>query len=151
MVIQEEKTVETGKKRTYILKGVKKSLIYSLIAAGILGAIAALYALFAGKYLFKSIAYAYYYFGAFCLIFSIPQLYKRNEDPKVKKIRKENLLYGFRGRISNPYEEKAVRESEGESKNGGFWFGIFIIIFSFCLFFYGVIMESIYFYYFLGR
>lgn len=142
--------METGKKRTFILTGIKKSLLYSLIAAAILGIIAGLYALFAGKFLFKSIAYTYYYFAAFCLIIAVPQLYKRNEDPKLKKIRRQNPLFGFQSRSSNPYEEKAMMESSVENKVEGFWFGIFIVVFSLFLFLYGIIMENIYFYYFRG-
>lgn len=138
--------MEAGKRRRYILGGIKKSLIYSLIAAGILGLIAALYALFANKYLFKSIAYAYYYFGAFCLIFSVPQLYKRNEDPKLRKVRRQTPLFGFKSRFSNPYEDQAMQESFEEFKGEGFWFGIFIVVFSLFLFFYGIIMENIHFY-----
>lgn len=138
--------MEPGKKRRYILNGIKKSFVNSIIAAGILGIIALVYSLLASKYVFKSIAYAYYYFGAFCLILAVPQLYKRNEDSKLRKIRMQNPLFGFRGAVENPYEEKAMMESFEEFKGDEFWFGIFIIVFSLFLFLYGVIMENIYFY-----
>lgn len=138
--------MEAGKKRRYIFAGMKKSLINSLIAAGILGVIAALYALIAKKYLFASIAYAYYYFGAFCLILAVPQLYKRNEDSKLRKIRRQNPLFGFKVGGDNPYEDKAMMESFEEFKGDGFWFGIFIVVFSIFLFIFGIIMENIHFY-----
>lgn len=137
--------MDTVSKRKHILIGIKKSLLYSLLAAGILGLIAGIYAFFANKYLIKSIAYAYYYFGAFCSILAVPQLYKRNEDSKLRKIRRQNPLFGFGHRFSNPYEDKAMMDSFEENKGEGFWFGIQIIIFSLCLFLYGIIMENIYF------
>ncbi|MDF2674894.1 MAG: hypothetical protein K0R09_3162, partial [Clostridiales bacterium] len=77
---------------------------------------------------------------------SVPQLYKRNEDPSITKIRRQSPLHGFQSRFSNPYEDKAMLESFEEFKGDGFWFGIFIIAFSIFLFLYGVILESIYFY-----
>lgn len=138
--------MDAGKKRSFIFNGIKKSLFYSLIAAGILAIIGALYAFFTNKYLFQSIAYAYYYFGAFALILAVPQLYKRNEDSNITKIRRQNPLFGFQHKFSNPYAEKAIEESADEFKGEGFWFGIFIIMFSLSLFLYGIIMESIYFY-----
>lgn len=137
--------MEKENKRKDILDGIKKSLIYSLVAAAALGIIAAIYAFFAHKYLFKSIAYAYYYFGAVVSIFAVPQLWRRNEDSKLVKIRRQNPLFGFQSRFRNPYEEKAAEERAKEASSGGFWFGVFIIVFSICLFIYGVIMESIYF------
>lgn len=138
--------MDTRKKTRSILNGIKRSLFYSLIAAGILAIIGALYAFFTNKYLFQSIAYAYYYFGAFALILSVPQLYKRNEDSNISRIRRQNPLFGFQHRFSNPYTEKVMEESAEEFKGEGFWFGIFIIMFSLFLFLYGIIMESIYFY-----
>lgn len=137
--------MEAENKRKYILNGIKKSLLYSLLAAAVLGIAAAIYAFFANKYVVKSIAYAYYYFGAFSSILAVPQLYKRNEDSKLKKIRRQNPLFGFQSRFHNPYEEKAMTESAEEFKGEGFWFGISIIVFSLCLFLYGIIMENIYF------
>ncbi len=137
--------METENKKKAILDGIKKSLLYSLVAAAILGVIGIIYSFFANKYVFKSIAYAYYYFGAFASIFAVPQLWKRNEDSKLVKIRRQNPLFGFQTRFRNPYEERAAEESAKESKGEGFWFGISIIVFSVCLFIYGIIMESIYF------
>lgn len=134
---------ENNKKK--ILNDIKKSFFYSLIAAGVLGIIAAIYSFFAHKYVFNSIAYAYYYTGAISSIVAVPQLYKRNENSKLRKIRRMSPIYGFTSRFSNPYEDKAMMESYEENKGYGFWFGISIIIFALCLFLYGIIMESIYF------
>lgn len=142
-VINKESNKENKKKK--ILNDIKKSFLYSLIVAGVLGIIAAIYSFFAHKYVIYSIAYAYYYAGAISSIVAVPQLYKRNESPKLGKIRRMSPIYGFRSRFSNPYEDKAMMESYEENKSYGFWFGISIIIFALCLFLYGIIMESIYF------
>lgn len=138
--------MDIRKKRMMVLQGIKRSLFYSVIAAGILAIIGALYAFFTNKYLFLSIAYAYYYFGAFALILSVPQLYKRNENSNITKIRRQNPLFSFQHRFPNPYAEKAMEESHDEFKAEGFWFGILIITFSLFLFFYGFIMENIHYY-----
>jgi hypothetical protein len=131
-------------KKKFILYGLRKSLVFSLIAAVILGILALIYSLVWAKPVLKSIAYGFYYGGAFALIFSIPLLYKRNEDPKIRKVRSESTLPGYGNLFKNPYTEKAMLESFKEFRGEGFWSGIFIVVFSLLLFFYGFIMENIY-------
>lgn len=138
--------MDKGKKRGFILFGLKKSLLYSLIAAVILGILALIYSVLWSKPILRSIAYGFYYGGAFALIFAVPQLYKRNEDSSIRKIRSESPLHGFQNIFKNPYAEKAMLESFEEFRGEGFWLGIFIVIFSLLMFFYGFLIENLYYY-----
>lgn len=127
-----------GSKREFVFSGVKKAFLYSLIAAGVLTVAAIIYSLVKTSNMATNIYLSYYYFGAFALIFAIPQFYKRNEEPRLRKVRTVNPF-----KFNNPYEEKAKLESFKEFKGEGFWVGMFIVLFSIFLFLYAVILESI--------
>lgn len=137
-------------KKKAILHGFKKSFLYSLAAALLLFIIALVYSIIRKLPIIKSAFTAYYYFGAFALIFSIPLLYKRNEDPKLRKVRRQGFLFGLDSVFYNPYADKAMLESFEEFKGEGFWPGIFLIFFSVMLFLYAFILENIYFYWLRG-
>lgn len=133
-------------KKKAILQGFKRSFFYSIAAALLLFIIALVYSIIRKLPIIKSAFTAYYYFGAFALIFSIPLLYKRNEDPKLRKVRRQGFLFGLENAFSNPYSEKEMLKSFEEFKGEGFWPGIFLIFFSIMLFLYAFILENIYYY-----
>lgn len=143
--------MDKREKIRFIFNGFKKSFFYSFIAALLLFIIALVYSIIRKQSIVKSTYMVYYYFGALALIFSIPLLYKRNEDPKLRKIRRKSFFFGLGdAAFGNPYADKAMMESFEEFKGEGFWSGIFVIIFSIMLFLYAFIIENIYFYYFRG-
>ncbi|TDT50550.1 hypothetical protein [Fonticella tunisiensis] len=133
------------KKLKYILYGIKRYSLYALIAAAALSVIASVYSLIKHSPVMKNIYTSFYYFGAFSLIFAVPQLYKRNEDPKLRRVRASNPIDGA-NIFKNPYVEEAMLESFEEFKGEGFWTGIFIVVFCLVLFLLGFLLESIYFY-----
>ncbi|QCX33457.1 hypothetical protein FDN13_06875 [Caloramator sp. E03] len=135
----------------YILNGIKSSFIYSLIGAIILALIGVLLCFLKGGNYLRYIYMSFYYGGGFILIFSLPLLLKRNEDPKFRKIKRLNPLYGFYDMFDNPYIEEAMAESYNEFKSDGFWLGIFIVFISLFLFFYAFLLENLYFILFIGR
>lgn len=129
-----------GSKRRYFLNRTKKSFLYSVFAAAVLSIVSIIYSLVKSSSILESMYLSWYYFGAFSLIFAVPQLYKRNEDSKLRKIRTTDP---FKTNI-NPYEEQARLESHEEFKGDGFWSGMFFILFSLLLFLYAFILENIY-------
>jgi glucan phosphoethanolaminetransferase (alkaline phosphatase superfamily) len=143
--------MDKREKRKYILEGIKNSFVGSLIALVIILVIAFIYAKIKDKSALSSIYMFYYGFAVIALIIAVPQLYKRNEDPRLRRIRRLSPLYGFFDwfQNQNPYEEKAMLESFEEFKGEGFWAGMFIVLFALLLFLYGFIFERIYFY--IGR
>lgn len=131
--------------KKYILYGIKQSVKFSFIAAAILTAVGFIVALIKSSSKLESIYMSYYYFGGFSLIFAIPLLNKRDEDPKVRKTRHSNFLYGF-GAFQNPYADEEMTKSFEEFRGEGFWNGIDVVIFALLLFLYGFILETITFY-----
>lgn len=130
-----------GSKRRYFLDRTKKSFLYSVIAAAVMGVISIIYSLVKSSSILENMYLSWYYFGGLSLIFAVPQLYKRGEDSKLRRIRTTDLL---RTNI-NPYEEQARLESHEEFKGEGFWSGMFFVLFSLLLFLYAFILENIYF------
>ncbi|CCJ34499.1 hypothetical protein [Caloramator australicus] len=130
--------------KKYILKGIKESLIYSLITAVFVSLIATIFSLIKGINPLKSIYISLYAVGIFASIFSIPQLFKRDEDPKIALYRRKNPLFGFYNLFYNPYAERAELESIEEFKGEGFWRGIFIILYSITILIIAAIIERIY-------
>lgn len=128
--------------KKYILYGIKQSIKFSFIAAAVLTAVGFIIALIKSSSKLESIYMSYYYFGGFSLIFAIPLLNKRDEDPKVRKTRHASFLYGF-GAFQNPYADEEMTKSFEEFRGEGFWSGIDIVIFALLLFLYGFILESI--------
>lgn len=133
-----------------ILSGILNSLKYSIIAAVALGVIGTLISRVRHTHVIQGIYLSYYCFGVFALIFAIPQLYKRDEDSKTRRVRLLSPLYGFYNIFNNPYAEREMVNSFEEFKGDGFWVGIDIVIFSLALFFYAFIIENIYYIYFRG-
>lgn len=136
--------MDKGEKRSNILRGIKTSVILSLVAFVVILIIAFIYSKSKGTPLLQSANMFYYGFGVFSLALAVPQLWKRNEDPKLRKARRLNPLYGFSDWFQSPYEEKAMLESFEEHRGEGFWTGIFIIMFALLLLLYGFILERIY-------
>lgn len=141
--------MDKRKKLQYIKNGIKHSFMYSIIGSGVLTIIALIYSLVKHAYILKSIYMAFYYGGGFILIFAVPLLLKRNEDPNLRKIRRASPLYGFYD-MFNPYLDEAMAESCEEFKADGFWLGIFIVFVSLLLFLYAFILESIFFSIYIG-
>lgn len=137
--------MNNGEKRKAIILGLRNSFLYSLGAALLLFVITLVYSIVRKSMVIKNTYTAYYYFGAFVLIFSIPLLYKRNEDPKLRRVRSQGFLFGLGNVFRNPYAEKAMLESFEEFKGEGFWPGIFVVFFSIMMFIYAIILENIYF------
>lgn len=133
-------------KKEAILHGFKRTFFYSIAAALLLFIMALVYSIIRKLPIIKNTFTAYYYFGAFTLIFSIPLLYKRNEDPKLRKVRRQGFLFSLENVFSNPYSEKEMLKSFEEFKGEGFWPGLFLIFFSIMLFLYAFILENIYYY-----
>lgn len=130
--------------KKYVLKGLKQSTIYSLITVGVVSLIAALFSFIKGTNTLKSIYISLYAVGIFASIFSIPQLFKRDEDPKIAMYRRKNPLFGFHNLFYNPYAERAELESIEEFKGEGFWNGIFIILYSIIILLIAALIERIY-------
>lgn len=138
--------MDKREKRRNILRGAKYTLIVSLIGALILAVLSLIYSFIKPSPVIKNIYTAFYYFGAFVLLIAVPQLYKRDEDPKTRRVRRLSPLYGFYDIFKNEYTEKAMLESFEEFRGEGFWNGIFIVQFSITLLFLGFLLENIYWY-----
>jgi hypothetical protein len=136
--------MDKREKRRKIIIDLKVSVILSLIAFVVIFIIVFIYSKLKGIPLLQNANMFYYGFGALALAVAVPQLWKRNEDSKIRKARRLNPLYGFNDWFQSPYEEKAMLESFEEHKGEGFWTGILIIIFALMLFLYGFIFEKIY-------
>lgn len=133
-------------KRLYILKGIKNVLICDGIAIVLLVLIAIIYSLFKHTYIMRSIYMSFYYGGAAALLIGIPQFYKRNEDTKIRKLRRHNPMFGFYDWFGqNSYEDQAMEESFEQFKGEGFWLGMMIVFFSLILFAIAVTLENIFF------
>ncbi|WDC85047.1 hypothetical protein PL321_05865 [Caloramator sp. mosi_1] len=113
-----------------IKKRIKFILKASFATAVILSLISSLYALISHKDIFKNIYTTLYYFGGFSMILAVPQLYKRNEEGKLRKIRRKSPLYGFYDIKENPYTEEAMEEAFEEFREDGFYTGISIFLYS---------------------
>lgn len=140
--------MDKRKKIQYIKRGVKHSLLYSLIAAAALSVIAVIVSLIKHVSLLQCIFMAFYYGGGFLLIFSVPLLLKRNEDPKYRKVKRLTPLYGFYDMFENPYLDKEMEESYEEFKSDGFYLGMFVVLTSIFLFLYAGLLEKLF--YFIG-
>lgn len=86
----------------------------------------------------------FYYYGAVSLILAVPQLYKKDEDVKLRRIRRQSPLYGFYDINENPYTQEAMEDSFKQFRGDGFLLGISIVIYSFLILFLGFILEKIY-------
>jgi hypothetical protein len=133
-------------KGIYILKGIKNALICDGIAVIFLIIIAFIYALLKNTSIIKSIYMSFYYGGAVALLIAVPQFYKKNEDPKLRKIRRLNPMYGFYDWFGGSESaDSAMLESFEEFKGDGFWLGIMITIFGVTLLALAVILENMFF------
>lgn len=137
--------MDNREKRRVIFKGLRNSFFYSLGVALLLFILTLVYSIIKKSVIIKNTYTVYYYFGAFVLLFSIPLLYKRNEDPKLRRVRSQGFLFGLGNVFRNPYAEKAMLESFEEFRGEGFWPGIFVLFFSIMMFAYAIILENIYF------
>lgn len=133
-------------KRKHIFKGLKFTVTATLIIAVILAVMSVIYSFVKHTPIVKNIYTTFYYFGAFSLLVAVPQLYKRNEDPQNRKIRRLSPLYGFYDMFENRYVEQAMIESFEEFRGEGFWNGIFVVLFSVILFILAFFLENIYWY-----
>lgn len=138
--------MDKREKRKHILKGFRFVLKATLIAAAVLALIAVIYSFIRHTPIVKNIYTTYYYVGAFSLILAVPQLYKRNEDPQNRKIRRLSPLYGFYDMFENKYASEAMDESFKEFRGEGFWSGIYIVMFSLILFLIAFLLENMYWY-----
>ena len=136
--------MDKQKKIQYIKRGAKDSFLYSLIAAAALLVIAAIVALIKHISLLQCIFMAFYYGGGFLMIFAVPLLLKRDEDPKLRKVKRLSPLYGFYDMFDNPYLDKEMEESYEEFKSDGFYLGMFIVLTSLFLFLYAGLLEKLY-------
>ncbi|SHE57282.1 MULTISPECIES: hypothetical protein [Caloramator] len=127
-----------------IKKRVKFVLIASFISIVVLSAISIIYALIRNKDIFKNIYTTLYYFGGFSMILAIPQLYKRNEDAKLRRIRRQSPLYGFYDMKENPYTEEAMEEAFEEFREDGFYTGISIFLYSGIILLIAFLLEKVY-------
>lgn len=78
------------------------------------------------------------------MILAVPQFYKRNEDAKLRRIRRQSPLYGFYDIKENPYVEEAMEEAFEEFREDGFYTGIAIIIYSILILLVAFLMEKVY-------
>ena len=142
------KKEKNTKKRLYILKGMKNVLICDGIAIVVLVLIATIYSFFKHAYIMKSIYMSFYYGGAAALLIGIPQFYKRNEDTKIRKLRRHNPMFGFYDWFGqSSYDDQAMEESFEQFKGEGFWLGMMILFFSLILFAIAITLENIFFIY----
>lgn len=134
----------------WIMSSLLRSLKYSLVLALVLGIIGGIIAIVRGNPFITGVYLTYYIAGVLALVVSIPQLYKRDEDSKVRRVRLLSPLYGFNNVFNNPYAESEMIKSFDEFRGEGFWTGINIVVYALSLWFYGFIVENIYFTYFRG-
>lgn len=132
-------------KRLYIIKGMKNALICDCIAVVVLIIIASIYSVIKHASFARSVYMSFYYGGAAALLIAVPQFYKRNEKPELRKIRKRSPLFGFADWFSNPTADAAMMESFKEFQGDGFWLGMMVVVFSLVLFALAVILENIFF------
>jgi hypothetical protein len=131
-------------KGKYILNGLKFSLISSLVALVIILIIVFIYSTTKGIPFLKHANMFFYGIGTLALTLAVPQLYKKDEDPKLRRIRRMSPLFGFSSWFQSPYEEKAMIESFEENRGEGFWAGLFIVVFALFLYLYGFILERLF-------
>lgn len=128
----------------FFLFGLRNAVMYAAIIAAILTVIATIVALVKHGAIINSIYMSYYYGGAFVLMVSVPQLYRRNLPGKEKKIGFSDTLFGFYGWNNTSISEEDEEEYK-QLMGEGFWLGILILITGILLIALGVITESIFF------
>lgn len=131
-------------KKKFIKKKFGFALKAALITAVVLAVITLIYSLFKSSNVLKNIYMVYFYFGAFSMIVAVPQFYKRNEDAKLRRIRRQSPLYGFYDVQENPYTNEAMEEAFEEFREDGFYTGLSILLFSLTILVLGFIFERIY-------
>lgn len=131
-------------KRKFIKKKFAFSFKAAVITALVLALFTLIYSLLKSTNIIKNIYTVYFYFGAFSMIVAVPQFYKRNEDAKLRRIRRQSPLYGFYDVQENPYTNEAMEEAFEEFREDGFYTGLAILIFSMTILVLGFILERIY-------
>lgn len=136
--------MEKETKGKYILNGLKLSFIFSLVALVVILIIVFIYSRTKGIPFLQHANMFFYGIGTLALTLAVPQLYKKDEDPRLRKIRRMSPIYGFASWFQSPYEEKAMLESFEENRGEGFWAGMFIVAFALFLYLYGFLLERLY-------
>jgi len=130
--------------RRFILQGIKKSFIYSLVSLVLILVVSLIFSFIKGTSFLKLSYTLLYALGAFSSIFSVSYFFKKDEDPKIALYRRKNPLFGFYSIFDNPYAERAELESIEEFKGEGFWIGVFIVLYSILILIFAVLVEKIY-------
>lgn len=132
-------------KRKFILDGLKNALICDVIALIILAIVGVLFALVRHASIMKTIYMTYYFGGAFIVMISVPQFYKRNESGKLRGIRLSNPMFGFYDWFGSSHTDENMMESFEQFKGDGFWLGMMLITIGVVLFAAAVILENMFF------
>jgi hypothetical protein len=133
-------------KGIYILMGIRNALICDGIAVIFLIILAFVYALIKNASVIRSIYMSFYYGGAVALLIAAPQFYKRNEDPKLRKVKKHNPINSFYDWFGgNDSTDEETQEGFQIFKGDGFWLGIMITVFGVTLLALAVILERMFF------
>ncbi|MCX7695694.1 MAG: hypothetical protein N2Z71_08315 [Caloramator sp.] len=136
--------MDKKQKMFLIKKRIKFVLKAAFITIIVLSIISFIYSLIRHRDIFKNIYTTLYYFGGFSMILAIPQLYKRNEEGKIRKIRRQSPLYGFYDMKENPYTEEAMEEAFEEFREDGFYTGISIFLYSGIILIIAFLLEKAY-------
>lgn len=131
-------------KRKFVKKKFMFAFKSAIITAIVLAAITLIFSLFKSSNFLKNMYMVYFYFGAFSMIVAVPQFYKRNEDAKLRRIRRQSPLFGFYDVQENPYTNEAMEEAFEEFREDGFYTGLSILLFSLTILILGFIFERIY-------
>lgn len=131
-------------KMKFILTGLKNAVFYACILILALTVIATLVGLIKHISIMHSIYMSYYYGGAFVLLVSVPQLYRRDRPGKEKKVGISDTLFGFYG-WNNAQDINEEDDNYGSLKGEGFWLGIMLFVTGLLMLGIGVIMENIFF------
>jgi len=131
-------------KINYILTGLKHALLYACIIILALTAIATVVGLIKHIAIIHSIYMSYYYGGAFILMISVPQLYRRDLPGKEKKVGISDTLFGFYG-WNNTSDINEEDENYIKLKGEGFLLGLMILVTGLIVIGFAVVMELIFF------
>jgi uncharacterized membrane protein len=132
-------------KKQFILNGLRNALICGGIAIVLLTMFGTILAFIRHSSIPQTIYMTYYFGGAFIVMISVPQFYKRNESGKLRGIRLSNPMFGFYDWFGSSQVDDNMIESFEQFKGDGFWLGMMLITVGLMLFIAGVTMENIFF------
>lgn len=139
------KKISNKVRNHFLIAGIKNTLICDCIGFLGLAVIGTLLALIKHSSIIKSIYLTLYFGGAFVLILSVPQFYKRNRRGKSKSMPTGGIMFGFYGWFGGESHDESLNGGYEQLANDGFWLGIMLFLGGLVLLLAGVVLENIYF------